>query len=138
MKFDLNTIPAATASPLGERGRLERAIRRESLSNNWYKVEAQTSDEMFQGCFFVCLFFWQGAGNSSYPGNSLIFLSHILGSVQSHHFMPITRRWHDTSVGQAQREWKKFLEMYKQDSHTLTITRFGRKVSQVFLEQLDL
>lgn len=51
MRFDPNTIPAATESPLGEPGRQEWAIRQEPLSNNWCKAEAQTTDEMFQGCF---------------------------------------------------------------------------------------
>ena len=35
-------------------------------------------------------FFWRGEGNSSYPGNSLVFLSPIPGSLQGYHFMPET------------------------------------------------
>lgn len=51
MRFDPNTIPAATESPLGEPGRQEWAIGQEPLSNNWCKAQAQTTDEMFHGCF---------------------------------------------------------------------------------------
>lgn len=36
------------------------------------------------------IFFWQGDENSSYPSESLILLTLLLGSVQGHHFTPTT------------------------------------------------
>ena len=39
---------------------------------------------------FVLFFFWRGEGNSSYPGNSIVFLSPIPGSLQCYHFTPET------------------------------------------------
>lgn len=90
MTFELNTLPAAAAPPLGEPGRLEWTTGQKLFSRNWCKVEACTSDEMFLGGGGWFGLVWQKEGNSSYPGNSLIFLSLILGSPQGHHFRPIT------------------------------------------------